>query len=255
MRPTYLIAGLAAAIALGVFVADASAMYDPTTGCFLQRDPALDGDLMRIRSGAPLSLQPFITRDVGPQYSTFQGIGKAHDGGRYARPRHTAQYADGMDLYQYVRSAPTARQDPIGLSSTQTGNDLVECRATYLVCIGNAGLDLVARARCTAAWAACARDAIPPFDPLPDSSPECDKYGCKDSYAGANAKCFCKCAGNSPWSQYVRGCLRQLYSQGVDPDLAHKTCYNMGDVLSGGDMPTATLAYCYVKCLVAQAAQ
>jgi hypothetical protein len=255
MRQAHLIVALAGVIIVAVLAVHASAMYDPGLGCFLQRDPALDADLMRIRGGAPMPLQLFITRDVSPQHATFQGIGVVHGGGRYARPQHAAQYADGMDLYQYVRSAPTVQLDPTGLGATQTGNDLVECRATYLVCIGNAGVDLLARARCAAAWATCAQDAIPPFDPLPDSSPECDKYGCKDSYAGANARCFCKCAGNSPWSQYVRGCLRQLYNQGVDPDLAHRTCYNMGDVLSRGEMPTGTLAYCYIKCLVVQAAQ
>jgi len=202
--------------------------YDPVVGRFDQRDPqGLKGAASR---GSAVG-DRFVERDP------------------------TRQYRDGMDLYEYTRSTPTKFQDPSGLGATEVANNVARCRADWIECTANARLDPVGVAKCAAQWAICAQDVIPPFNSLPDSSPECDKYGCKDEYQGANARCFCKCAGNSPWSQYVRGCLRQLYDQGVDPDLAHWTCYNMAHHLSGGDTPTSTLAYCYAKCWIVQRMQ
>jgi len=86
-----------------------------------------------------------------------------------------------------------------------------------------------------------------PIQSLPASSPECNKYCPDDKYSNASARCFCKCAGDSQWSQYVRGCLRQLYSKGVSPDAAHNACYLLASE-AGFKMPGSTLAYCYLKC-------
>lgn len=66
-------------------------------------------------------------------------------------------------------------------------------------------------------------------------------------YAGALAGCFCRCAGDTPWAQEVRGCLRCLYNAGVDPGLAHAACYDSATA-QGMDAPEATLAWCYAKC-------
>ena len=88
-----------------------------------------------------------------------------------------------------------------------------------------------------------------PVTPAGSDSPICDQYDCDDTYSGANAKCFCKCAGDSPWSNYVRGCLRKLYNQGVDPNNAHIRCYAAADKKRfEGGRPVLTLARCYVKC-------
>ncbi len=44
--------------------------------------------------------------------------------------------------------------------------------------------------------------------PLPSNSSVCDNYGNEtEPGTGVNLKCFCKCAGDSPWLQAVRSCL------------------------------------------------
>ena len=66
-------------------------------------------------------------------------------------------------------------------------------------------------------------------------------------YSGAKAGCFCRCAGDTPWAQEVRGCLRCLYDAGVDPSLAHAACYDSA-TSQGMDAPLATLAFCFASC-------
>ena len=104
--------------------------------------------------------------------------------------------------------------------------------------------------KCSLRLKNCLSTASGPYNPLSRSSPECDRYSCTDSYFGANARCFCKCAGDDPWSQEVRGCLRRLYDMRVDPDTAHKACYAQATA-KGFVRPDATLASCYLQCGIA----
>ena len=78
-------------------------------------------------------------------------------------------------------------------------------------------------------------------------SPECDKYGDR-RYLGTSLKCFCKCAGDSDWSQKVRGCLRCMDEKGVDPGEAHMRCYKAASA-AGHDRPEIKLGCCYILCL------
>jgi len=89
MKMTRLIAVLVGLAAVALFAADASAMYHPTMGRFMQRDPGPSaGSPTRIGAAGPAVGGGFIPRD---------------------------QYADGMNLYQYVQSSPSSRLDPYGL--------------------------------------------------------------------------------------------------------------------------------------------
>jgi RHS repeat-associated protein len=81
--------------------------------------------------------------------------------------------------------------------------------------------------------------------PLPSSSSECDKYG-SERYKGVSLKCFCKCAGDSAWSQQVRGCLACEHRKGTDMETAHKRCYDAAGWLGA---PWGTLAKCFAICL------
>ncbi len=92
MRTTRLIAILAGIATIAVVVADADAMYHPTVGRFLQRDPGPRGP-MRVGATGPTG------------------------GGRFARREPAGQYADGMNLYQYVRSGPLVHVDPYGTTT------------------------------------------------------------------------------------------------------------------------------------------
>lgn len=96
MKRTHLIAALGGLIAVGLFATNASAMYNPSTGTFMQRDPGA-GSAMRAGAGWPEVGGGFIPRDS------------------------TGQYADGMNLYQYVRSQPTVYVDPSGLHLLRGG--------------------------------------------------------------------------------------------------------------------------------------
>ena len=97
-----------------------------------------------------------------------------------------AEYDDGPSLYEYAFGDPIFHREYNGLQGHPGSNPRPKPKP---------------------------KEPIGPVTPLPSDSPECDKYDCNDSYAGANARCFCKCAGDSPWSNYVRGCLRKLFEQ------------------------------------------
>lgn len=95
MEPSrlFLVTGL-----LALFAADASAMYHPTLGRFLQRDPGPGSIAAPPRVGATPRVPP----------------------GQMIRPEPGREYADGMNLYQYVRGNPATRVDPTGLLTYYT---------------------------------------------------------------------------------------------------------------------------------------
>jgi RHS repeat-associated protein len=112
----------------------------------------------------------------------------------------------GNNFYAYVQNNPINRADPLGLKA----------------CEG-----------CTNAA------------PLPSNSPKCDSYG-SETYFGTSLKCFCKCAGDSAWSQQVRGCLACEHDSGTNPFVAHQRCYRAGGITSA---PWGVITKCYEKCL------
>jgi hypothetical protein len=83
--------------------------------------------------------------------------------------------------------------------------------------------------------------------PLPSTCSQCDAYG-NETYPGlgVNLKCFCKCAGDSPWSKEVRGCLACAHAHGVGVEEAHIMCYIKASLKYSS--PKATLAACYFGC-------
>jgi hypothetical protein len=98
-------------------------------------------------------------------------------------------------------------------------------------------VDLLGLSRCPCTMAAS----------VPDSSPQCDNYG-NATYPNTSIslRCFCKCAGNSPWSQQVRGCLACAFADKMDVVAAHKMCYGAaGGMLKG---PILTLMWCVQAC-------
>jgi hypothetical protein len=97
MNRTLLAALLAGLVVVFFSAADASAMYNPATGSFLNRDPG------------PIS----PTRSMGmPTYNT---------GDQFLQRDTPAQYTAGMDLYEYVKSQPTLFIDPFGNYMVGTG--------------------------------------------------------------------------------------------------------------------------------------
>jgi hypothetical protein len=91
MRTTRLIAVLVGLAAIAMVAADAKAYYHPGMGRFMSRDPG-PGGAMRVGGGGPAAAGGFIPRD----------------------PTGSNQYADGMNLYQYVSSNPANYVDPMG---------------------------------------------------------------------------------------------------------------------------------------------
>jgi RHS repeat-associated protein len=82
-----------------------------------------------------------------------------------------------------------------------------------------------------------------------NTSPICDLYGPCQEYSGANARCFCKCAGNDQWSRIVRCCLRKYYDMGVPGNLAHWICYEtMFMAPNPIPVPTDDIKRCYERC-------
>jgi len=93
MRGTRLIAVLTGIATVAIVAANAHAMYHPGLGRFVQRDSGPGaGSPARIGSVGPAVGGRFIPRD----------------------PIGSNQYADGMNLYQYVGSRPAVAVDPDG---------------------------------------------------------------------------------------------------------------------------------------------
>ncbi len=170
-------------------------------------------------------------------------------------------YQGGINLYEFVQSSPVGNVDGAGMSGgwvpeTDIGGD------TYWVDNNTGAISysypagqlapVGSNTQAAPAVAPAPRGlASPPdFPPAPAGSPVCNKYPCSYTYMGANAQCFCKCAGNSPWSKYVRSCLANLYEFGASATLAHFSCYFWATEKFGVfGIPALTLARCYEKCV------
>lgn len=101
MKTTRPITVIVALTALAALAADASAYYHPTVGRFISRDPGSGRN-----SSSPAATTHFPPRD----------------------PTGSNQYADGMNLYEYVRSNPVGYVDPMGLAATKTGTQSAKKR-------------------------------------------------------------------------------------------------------------------------------
>ncbi len=79
------------------------------------------------------------------------------------------------------------------------------------------------------------------------------EYG-NETFLGADAECFCKCAGDTPWEKLVRGCLikanREIKAKRTTMSYsdAHDLCYSAADTKFPGKRPLKTITKCAVKC-------
>ena len=162
-------------------------------------------------------------------------------------------FADGHNLYRAYFVPGT--MDPTGLGKCEDEKQTCVKGCSGIVKTGNLDTLRWCFSDCDEKYAKCLNieaDPEGPITPLPSDSPKCDDYACDDTYFGTNAGCFCKCAGDSEWAQYVRGCLRKLYDLNVGPDEAHARCYKAADDIGfPGGRPMSQLAYCFVKCTAA----
>ncbi|MFN0214671.1 MAG: DUF6531 domain-containing protein [Saprospiraceae bacterium] len=148
--------------------------------------------------------------------------------------------------YSMVGNSPVRYTDPFG-STTVEGKK--NCDDEFLMCTYGLYQD----------WTKCVKklyncySSLPPglADPLPENSSKCDDYPYDDAYMKANTRCFCKCAGDSAWSQFVRGCLRAAYEGGLGKEESHYMCYFIADNRFG-KRPWGTLLGCLSKCRCAQ---
>jgi hypothetical protein len=101
MKTARLKAALFGVLAIALFTAEAAAYYNPAVGRFLTRDPGPGSAVARPGGSTTL-----------PTGRTIQRA-----------PTGTNQYADGPNLYQYVRSNPALYVDPSGLLSSDNTFD------------------------------------------------------------------------------------------------------------------------------------
>ena len=103
---------LIALAALATVAADASAYYHPTIGRFVSRDPGPGSN-----STASTKTANFPPRDRSPSVSARPVTAAPAPTTTFLPrdPTGSNQYADGMNLYEYVGSNPVSKRDPSGL--------------------------------------------------------------------------------------------------------------------------------------------
>jgi hypothetical protein len=112
MRTTRLIAVLVGLAAIAMVTADAHAIYHPGMGTFLQRDPGAGASgPARIGAAGPAMGGGFAQRDPITQPPNRVGHAGLNN-----------QYADGMNLYQYVGSNPVNWVDYTGNGRAKPGD-------------------------------------------------------------------------------------------------------------------------------------
>jgi len=120
MKTKHMIAVLVGVAAISICAADASAMYHPGMGVFMQRDPGVGaGGPMRIGTAGISAMGTFIPRDPAPLSPAPSELFNDDDAAAINRLVHQAaipsEYIGGMNLYIYAGGNPVVRRDPTGL--------------------------------------------------------------------------------------------------------------------------------------------
>jgi len=211
----------------------ASAYYCPSTGRWLSRDPIGEPGFENLRAAGAVS--PTVSSD---QSQSTRWINRDSEKSLSKNERVDALLKliktvspETADLF---RSKLARKNAKTGSETSQdTFNRYIFVENDSVINIDGFGLKFTSS--CSSA------------SPLKASDCTCDAYG-SETYPllGVNLKCFCKCAGDSPWSQAVRGCLACSHSNGDDVTEAHLRCYY--EASKKYSAPKTTIAACYISC-------
>ena len=212
----------------------ASAYYCPSTGRWLSRDPIGEPGFQALQMAvqtSPIMRGRWINRDsIGQSKFGFTANNLPSQKG--TQVDRVTSFLNSLELSpnltETILSQLSLPKKHFAPEINQNTVDLY-CfvRNDPIIYVDNLGLD------CSSA------------PPLSANCAACDAYG-NGSYMGASLKCFCKCAGDSPWAQKVRGCLACEFKNGTPTDEAHKKCY----AAAGGTFrgPDLRLIGCWIKC-------
>ena len=126
MKRTHLLVVLIGFAAVSILAADASAMYHPGMGRFMQRDPigqpvayyavlVEDGDSRFLpRDPATSEITGLPREPTQDAVAAAQAKIQARLGTGQASHPYLWQYADGMNLYAYAKQSPIGLTDPSG---------------------------------------------------------------------------------------------------------------------------------------------
>ena len=211
----------------------ASAYYCPSTGHWLSRDPIGEPGFETLRAAG------VVSSTVNPDQSqSARWINRDSDKSLSKNERIDAL----LKLIETV-SPETADlfRSKLARKNTKSGSEMRQDTFNRYIFVGNDpvinidGFGLKFTPSCSSA------------SPLKASDCACDAYG-NEKYPilGVSLKCFCKCAGDSPWSQAVRGCLACSHANGDDVTEAHLRCYY--EASKKYSSPKTTIAACYILC-------
>lgn len=125
---------VAATFIITAVATPALAVYHPGMGRFLQRDPhgTMNAPTSpRVGMAGPAAAGGFVARDPMPSGTRWQSRLQAPSGAANSFAPED-RYADGMNLYQYVRSNPVNRMDPTGECSIESIKNAINLADQYL---------------------------------------------------------------------------------------------------------------------------
>lgn len=160
----------------------ASAYYCPSTGRWLSRDPIGEPGFETLRAASVVSPVVGSVQSQSTRWINRDPVSESSFQTKPSKVDTTTAFLDALGIRSYFTR-----------SSLKPNKDANQNTVNLYIFVGNSPISTIDNL-----------GLFPPCFglPLPSCSSVCDAYG-NETYPGlgVNLQCFCKCAGDSPWSK------------------------------------------------------